>query len=254
EIVEHEPMRIPLAMRPRAVRDAAVQPQGPSPAALTTGVSFEGIGDGLRGVSGSIFRVFAIPPDPNGDVGPNHYVQIVNSSFAVFGKTGVLQYGPVPTRTLFKGFGGACETHDDGDGVVLYDPMANRWFVTQFAIADEAIGPFLQCVAVSATPDPTGSWNRYAFASTSGGIAVFNDYGKFGVWPDAYYATYNLFTNAQPGGGSFQGTGVCAMDRARMLDGGLATQQCVVILPVDTMSGMTPADLDGPRAPPLGET
>ena len=250
EVAEHQPMRIPLVVRQRPVRDTAVQPQVPALLVPQAGVSFEGIGDGLAGVppAPGVFRVFAMPPDPNGDVGPNHYVQIVNSSFAVFAKNGTLQYGPVPTRTVFQGFGGACETHDDGDGVVLYDPMANRWLVTQFAIVNSTNGPFLQCVAVSATPDPTGGWNRYVFSFTS-----FNDYGKFGVWPDAYYATYNLFTNALSGGGAFLGTEVCALDRARMLDGGLATQQCVVIPPKDTMSGTTPADLDGPRAPPLGE-
>src|SRR4051794_5127525 len=87
--------------------------------------NFDGIGLGFLGAGAKGFEVTGVPPDPQGDVGPNHYVQIVNSSFAVFGKDGKAILGPVPTRTIFAGFGGPCETHDDGDGIALYDPLAD---------------------------------------------------------------------------------------------------------------------------------
>src|SRR5882757_5558280 len=69
-----------------------------------TASSFDGIGAGFAGVSGRGFEVWGVPPDPQGDVGPAHYVQIVNASFVVFGKDGRALLGPVPTRTLFAGF------------------------------------------------------------------------------------------------------------------------------------------------------
>src|SRR6267143_1057750 len=127
-------------------------------------------------------------PDANGDVGPNHYVQIVNTDFAVFSKTGTALFGPVPIRTLWSGFGGGCQNNSDGDPVVLYDPMADRWVISQFSVTTQ---PFLQCVAVSTTGEPTRPYARYSFQYSN-----FPDYPKMGVWPDAYYQTFNLFNAA----------------------------------------------------------
>ena len=75
------------------------------------------------------------PPDTNGDVGRTQYVQIVNSAFQVWNKTGASLYGPANINTLFTGFGGPCETRNDGDPVVLYDQLADRWVITQFTAA-----------------------------------------------------------------------------------------------------------------------
>src|SRR5438128_3578487 len=190
---EREPRRVPLPDWSGPERDPVLQENAPSVLAPQAGSSFEGIGQGFVGAPpAQVFQVIGIPPDPEGDVGPSHYVQMVNSSFAVFSKQAALLFGPVPTRTLFSGFGGPCETNDDGDGVVLYDPLADRWLVTQFAIGNATSGPFLECGAVSRTPDPTGQYARYAYS-----YPMFNDYPKIGVWPDAYYATYNLYPNAK---------------------------------------------------------
>ena len=119
-----------------------------------------------------------IPPDTNGDVGPNNYVQWVNSSFAVYHKDGTLLYGPAGGNTLWQGFGGPCESRNDGDPIALYDPLADRWLMSQPAWPDNG-PPYYQCLAVSTSPDPTGSYYRYAFTFND-----FNDYPKFGVWPD----------------------------------------------------------------------
>jgi len=235
---EREPRPVPLPAWPAPERDPVLQDTVPFVLEPQAGNSFDGIGQGIVAVPpAQAFEVIGMPPDPQGDVGPSHYVQMVNASLAVFSKQGTLLFGPVPTRTLFSGFGGPCETNDDGDGIVLYDPLADRWLVSQFAITDATAGPFLECVAVSRTPDPTGGYARYAFS-----YAMFNDYPKLAVWPDAYYATYNLYPNSHTD--SFQGVQLCAFERARMLAGEPAAQQCVRIAP--GVSGIAPADLDGP--------
>ena len=240
--IEHEPRPFRrLHGHAAPVRDPALQSRLFTAALPPPVTTYEGVGDGFAGPAGT-FSVTGTPPDSDGDVGPNHYLSLVNSGFAVLSKTtGAALFGPVSTSTLFAGFGGQCEQQDDGDGVVLYDPLADRWFLTQFAVS--APDPsYYQCVAVSKTADPTGQWYRYAFPYVN-----FNDYGKFGVWPDAYYATYNSFDSSN----AFAGALVCAFDRTRMLQGAEATQQCVQLSPA--FGGLLPADLDGLRAPPAGE-
>ena len=238
---EHEPKPVPVgpagtfASLPEARVQSAVAPL----AAPTTLLNFDGVGAGFSGPAGT-FTVKYAPPDTNGDVGPNHYVQTVNTDFAVFDKTGKALYGPVPINTLWSGFGGGCQTNDDGDPTVVYDPMADRWVISQFSVTTT---PYLQCVAVSQTPDPTGAWNRYSF---SYGNSNFTDYPKIGVWPDAYYTTFNVFA----GGAIFSGAMACAYDRARMLAGAPATQQCFST--DSSWGGLLPADLDGARQPPAG--
>ena len=91
------------------------------------------------------------PPDPVGDVGPNHYVAMSNLSFQIFDKTGASLLGPLPNNTLWAGFGGDCQTDNSGDPIVLYDQLADRWMLTQFT----ASGPtYFNCVAISTTPIP----------------------------------------------------------------------------------------------------
>src|SRR5205085_7947231 len=105
------------------------------------------------------FSVNSAPPDTNGAVGTTQYVQMVNSSYAVFSKsTGALVAGPFASNSLWAGFGGGCQTNDDGDGVVMFDRIANRWIIAQFSVSTT---PYLQCVAVSTTSDATGTYNRY---------------------------------------------------------------------------------------------
>jgi hypothetical protein len=218
--------------------DSAVQQSVPTIQAPATTLNFDGVGSGFSGPQGT-FTVDSAPPDTNGAVGPNHYVQIVNTDFAVFNKSGTALYGPVPIKTLWGGFGGGCQTNNDGDPVVLYDSIADRWVISQISVTTT---PYLLCVAVSTTGDPTGSYNRYSFQYTD-----FPDYPKMGVWPDAYYTTFNFFNAA---GTRFLGGEVCAYDRARMLSGAAATQHCFNV--GTNFGGLLPADLDGARQPPAG--
>ncbi|HET9494116.1 MAG TPA: S-layer homology domain-containing protein [Chloroflexia bacterium] len=175
------------------------------------------------------------PPDTSGDVGPNHFVQIVNVGFQIFSKTGTSLYGPATNNVLFAGFGGLCETTNRGDPVGVYDSMADRFVLSWFAFTSSS-GPTSQCFAVSATPDPTGPWYRYEFAVGSS----FEDYPKVGVWPDAYYMTANTFGG--PGGG-----GNWAMERERMLRGDPTAR--MVTFRVSGF-GLLPSDLDGNPPPP----
>ena len=208
--------------------------------AATPGLGFDGVGNGFTGPQGT-FTVQSAPPDTTGAIGRTQYVQWINSSFAVFNKsTGAVVYGPVAGNTLFAGFGGVCETRNDGDPIVQYDKAADRWIMTQFAVPPG--GPFMQCIAVSQTSDATGGYNRYAFQYSG-----FNDYPKMGVWPDAYYITFNMFNAA---GTAFLGAQVCAYNRAAMLAGSLATQQCKQLS--SAFGGLLPADLDGSTPPPAG--
>ena len=205
---------------------------GPLAPAATIGRNFDGLGNGIAG-----FRVNSAPPDTHGAVGSTQFVQIVNgSSFAVYNKaTGALVLGPVATNSLFAGFGGKCETANDGDPIVNFDAAAQRWVISQFAVSPTA-APFFECVAVSQTADATGGYFRYAFQYND-----FPDYPKFAVHPDAYYFTFNVFNAALT---AFVGSRACAYDRARMIQGLSATQQCFT-LPANGDFSLLPSDPDG---------
>jgi hypothetical protein len=207
--------------------------------ATTNGLNFNGVGDTSNTPANPCN---CAPPDTEGVVGATQYVQWVNSAFAVYDKTtGAIASGfPKAGNTLWSGFGGGCQTNNDGDPIVQYDKAAGRWVFTQFSVSTT---PFLQCVAVSTTSDATGTFNRYSF---SYGNTQFNDYPKLGVWPDAYYTTYNIFNNGQ----TFAGAKVCAFDRGSMLAGAAATQQCFQLS--TSFGSLLPSDVDGSIAPPAG--
>jgi hypothetical protein len=162
---------------------------------------------------------------------------MVNTRFAIFDKSGVLVAGPTDINLLFAGLGGGnqCVVNNDGDPVVLYDRLADRWLLSQFAVPGGPSG-FHVCIAISQTPDPTGSYFLYDFA-----VPVFPDYFKLGVWPDGYYMATN---EGAPGT-----VGVFALNRARMLQGLSAS---VIRFVVTNRNFLLPSDLDGVRPPPAG--
>jgi hypothetical protein len=165
----------------------------------------------------------------------------VNEAFAVFdATTGAIVYGPANGNTLWSGFGGGCQSNNDGDPIVQFDKINKRWIMTQFSVSTT---PYQQCVAVSQTQDPTGAYNRYAFSYGT----LFNDYPKLSVWPDGYYITFNMFNN----GSTWHGGYVCAYDSAKMRSGAAATQQCFDL--GSSYGGLLPSDFDGTTLPPAGE-
>ncbi len=227
----------PAAKIPDPVR----QRSGGTTHTAATASNFDGVGQGFTGPQGT-YSVTGVPPDPNAAVGSTQVVEVVNTAYAVFNKsTGTAAYGPVDTSTIFSGFGGSCQSTNDGDATVRWDTLASRWIVTQFANVSSASGPYYECVAVSTSADATGSYNRYSYQFSS-----FPDYPKISVWPDAYYITYNLFN-----GNTFVGAEACAMDRSKMLTGAAATQQCFTTS--SSYGGLLAGDLDGSTAPPSGE-
>jgi len=224
----------PSVVDPLAARGVGSPAAGVSPLASTTGTPID-----------PSYRV--APPDTTGDLGPNHYVQWVNLRYSIYALTrdgggGITAFNlangfPKNGNVVWQGFGGPCETYNDGDPIVQYDQLADRWILTQFAVSKS---PYTQCVAVSTGPDPTGTYHRYAYSYGT----EFNDYPKMGVWPDGYYITYNMFKR----GRTFSGNRVCAFERDKMLTGASARQICAKTSA--SYASLLPADLEGPASPP----
>ncbi|HYF66156.1 MAG TPA: hypothetical protein VD886_25230, partial [Herpetosiphonaceae bacterium] len=199
--------------------------------------------DGLSNADNfTVFGGTVNPPDPTGDVGPNHYVQAVNLPFRIFDKSGTPLTPPTKISSLFAAgpTNTPCDTADNGDPIVVYDTMADRWLITQFAVP----GPdYYECIAVSKTGDPVaGGWWLYVVKSP---FRIFNDYPKVTVWPDAYYLSAPMFPDA---GGGIYGA-VWALDRAAML-AGLPMRQYYVTTG-NAFPRVLPSNLRG-QAPPAG--
>ena len=268
--------------------------QGSRPPA-TLVMSFDGLGAGLQGPHGRWEP--RNPSDNSLAVGRDYVFQIVNTRMAIFRKNGEIVYGPVPTNTLFKGFGGACEAHNNGDAVVRYDQLADRWLIVMpvftrsrerpdqppvWKASDRAYisppglpdqpgpaaplfvpppvppappappdtvprarpprppeekGPFSMCYAVSTSPDPLGSYYRYEFLRP-----LFPDYPRPAVWLDGYYVPTST-------GDDVIQKHACVVERAKMLKGEPAREQCVII---DGVNFLNNADIDGQVLPPNG--
>jgi hypothetical protein len=246
---EHEGPKNPKTGIPRAIGsrpDTVVQNKFMTNvlANVIPGLNFDGIP--FPGVDCN-----CAPPDTDGYVGLTQYVQIVNEGYQVFDKTdGHSVLGPASIRSLWVGFGGVCETGGEGDPIVLYDKMANRWLISQFAVSAGSTVPDRECIAVSTSSDATGSYNRYDFDLRPFGMNYY-DYPKLGSWPDAYYMADNVFNTA---GTAYLGTEPFAFDRSQMLVGAPATviSPGVVGLPANNEDPLIPSDLDGKNLPPSG--
>jgi hypothetical protein len=236
-ITQHHviPLRRPTPPETKSPQPDPVLQTSVGPLVSTTaGLNILGVGVGIT----PSYIDCCAPPDTNGAVGATQFVQWVNLDFAVFDKTtGALAAGfPKSGNSLWSGFGGPCETRNDGDPIAQYDKAAGRWVLAQPVF----VSPFMYCIAVSTSSDATGNYHRYAFAEPN-----FPDYPKLGVWPDAFYASFNQFS-----GNSFVGARACAFDRTAMLAGNAATQVCFNTS--SSFASLLPSDLDGTTAPPSG--
>ncbi len=210
----------------------------------TIGLSFEGVGNTSTLNCPSVAGFTVAPPDTNAAVGDTQVVQWVNVCYAVFNKsTGALIAGPLAGTNFWKGFGGPCETSNDGDIIIQWDKKNHRWLASQNVFSP----PYMSCVAVSQTADATGAYFRYAFPQPG-----FPDYPKWGLTRGVYYQTQNDFGN----GSGYQGVNVCAYDAKSMLKGSSkATQVCIL----DNSNGtffddsMLPADDDTDSGPTHSE-
>lgn len=190
-----------------------------------------------------------LPPDTDGEVGATQYVQMVNTDFAVFSKTGQVLRGATPINQLFANTDGECKTHNEGDPVVLYDQLANRWLLSQFIAQPADTEEYGQCIAVSTTGDATGSYYLYEFHFGR----TFHDYEKLSVWPDAYYMSSNEFPD---GSQTSSGAGAMAFERAKMIHGEPARMiffdEAAANPPGGQYIGQLPTDLEGKTLPPSG--
>jgi hypothetical protein len=226
--------------------DQALQTSAPLAAMPGLGVSFDGVSsaDNAAILGGQVY-----PPDTNGAVGPNHYVQTVNLLVGIYNKSGALLVPKFKMSSLFASLGAPCGTRDDGDPVVLYDRMADRWLLSQFVLPNYPnAGPYYEEIAISQTGDPAGAYYLYCFAVLSNKM---DDYPHFGIWPDGYYMTCHQFNEP---GGSWGGQGVFAFDRIKMLAGDpTASFIYFNLYGLDpNIGGMLPADADGFTPPPPG--
>jgi len=220
--------------------DAALQDFPMSPLMPAASLTF----DGNTAADNTVpFGFTVAPPDTNGDVGPNHYVQTTNLLFRVFNKAGGALTAPLKMSSLYSA-GLQCGQSDRGDPIVLYDPLADRWLLAQFAFANIGAPPYHMCIAISTSPNPAGTYFAYDFITPG---AEFPDYPHFGVWPNGYFMTVNQFTN----GGPFNGTGVYAFQRSQMLIGGGAIGiyfNLNLTSHPEGIGGMLPSDFDGAPA------
>ncbi len=183
--------------------------------------------DGMNSSGPNGTNCGCLPPDTDGDVGPNHYVEALNVAFRVFDKSGT----PVTPVTSFNSLfaplvGTPCSTQNAGDPFVLYDHQADRWVISDFAfLTFPSAGPFYQCIAVSTSGDPAGTYNLYALQHEPSHVTWLGDYPKFAMWNDggtqnAYFFTVNLFQGSPSV--AFEGVRAFALDRASMIAGGPA--------------------------------
>lgn len=339
--LERRGVAAPIIITSPPGADAVEQTRaGTRPAARLLSV-IEGAGAGFAGPQGKGRGGL----DYSLAVGPNHVFEIVNgggihiwtkrgvpdrrTGKRMFDTTGVPLYGPVNVRTIWKGFGGQCDTRGSGDAVVRYDQLADRWLVVVPLFSryphsdgqqpypaigvptenwkgqrgqpgapvkldvpdttgngagrrgappvgdttgrgarggargrgadsagrgrvpappprypdgtpppgDTTVGTYGMCYAVSTTSDPLGSYYRYEFIRP-----YFPDYPRPAIWPDGYYIPTSTSDN-------FIQKHACVADRARMLKGEDATEQCIV---VNGIPFLNMADLDGTTLPPPG--
>jgi len=262
ELLEIRPDRGPVPTDGGFSGDGALQgaagllvaPASPAATIPSPTANFEGMSN-LDNFNVFGFRVN--PPDPVGDVGPNHYVEMINLVFGVYDKTGNLLLGPVDTGALWSGFAIPDCTDPSGDPIVVYDQFADRWILSQFTTRglDDPTLPFYDCVAISTTPDPTGSYYRYAFITqpdTVDGGYFFPDYPKYGVWTDSYVLTtrdFGLVTE--------YGISVYALEKNKMLVGNPKARAVQffldsAVVPLSLIGdGLLPADIDGKQKPKI---
>ena len=192
-----------------------------------------------------------LPPDTNGAAGQTQYVQMVNTDFAVYSKTGQVLRHATPVDALWSGVGGECAAHNEGDPVVLYDQFANRWLLSQFIASPAAGEDYGECVAISQTSDATGAYNLYFF---DWGPNTFLDYPHIGVWRDGYYLSANEFPTGQE---TSSGAAAIVLERDKMLVGQPARyvwfDESAANPPGGQYIGQLPGDVDGTKLPPAGE-
>jgi hypothetical protein len=227
---------LPNAVEPQ---QAATLPSGPiaAPSASFAGLDSAGWGAGW-------------PPDTNGDVGPAHYIQVVNTSIGIFRKSDGVRLAAFTFDSLWSSAhtGTACDNNNQGDPTVVYDPIGDRWIVADFGMASFSTPPFYECIAVSRTGDPVnGGWYFYAVRADDAAHPWFPDYPKMGIWPDGLYMTANMFQ-----GNNYREVRLWAFNRSD-LESGAPLRSVVVDTNTTSYFSMLPSNMrTAAGAPPAG--
>lgn len=244
--------RLPQPSRAPVLSEAPGANAGPEPAfpnAMPAATSFAGLGKADS--CGGSYCGNGFPPDTNGDVGPNHYIETVNTSIGIFDKKGRLLASF--TFDDFFSVGGAaspCDASNQGDPVVLYDPLSDRWILSDFAWLDANFvdGPYYECLAVSKTSDPVGGgWWIYVLRADDDSNPYLNDYPKLGVWADGIYMSANMFDISTSGSATYMGVRVWALNRNELISG--ATLNPLIHDTGSSYFTLLPANLRGALPP-----
>jgi len=202
--------RLPLAGPALAAHFPA---SSPAPSAPALDVSFAGLGNPPRS-EGDV-----IPPDTMGAAGPNHLVSLLNSDFGVFNKTTGAVLQKISLRSFWGSLGTAAgqPAHFPFDTKVLYDTSSDRFFAVTLGGTSSPDSWIL--VAVSASSDPTGPWNKWAIdADRDNDLQQFDNWADFpGVGLDGnnLYVSANMFSNND----FFQYGKIWVLPKAQLLSG-----------------------------------
>lgn len=172
----------------------------------------------------------ALPPDANGAIGPQHFVEFINGAFAAYDRNNpgnVLRESDID----FWFNAGVSVANDQGvtDPRVIYDPLSQRWFASMIDFDANAADPTLEAndflLAFSATADPTGDWVAFRFRADTNKNA-FADFPTLGVDSNAVYLSGNMFK----GGDNNLGPNLVCIPKADLLNSNLTTRTYFGIL------------------------
>jgi hypothetical protein len=147
------------------------------------------LGTAIIGGSGNSFA----PPDTDGTIGPNHYVQFINGRFAIYNKSTGALISAVSDTSFWNSAGISSSLTGQGlsDTRIMYDPLSSRWFAVEITTANSGNSVL---IARSNSTDPTAGWKATSYVLDIG-TDGFSDYPTLGVDGNAVYIGINFFAN-----------------------------------------------------------
>ncbi|MBI2928793.1 MAG: hypothetical protein HYY24_24280 [Verrucomicrobia bacterium] len=224
-IVREAPLLTPEGRRSAPTKDvfpfaaALEKPFEPPAAPQTIGASFQAIN--LQDQFDD-FSSGSIPPDTMGAIGPNHFMEVINSSVAIYDRGGT-QISHVSLDSFFAATFDSVSYPRNGafDPRVLYDRRSGRWLATTLEFGSPSGKNNHVILAVSASEDPTGGWYKYLLEvgqAKSGSTTYFSDYETLGADDNGVYIGLRIFPSS---GTSF--AKIAAMQKGPLLGGTAST-------------------------------
>ena len=213
-----------LPRRRAQSRDSTPGPASGSPRSLappvhSVGTSFPAISlrDQFNAFGGG-----SVPPDTMGAIGPDHFLQVINSSVAVFDRTGRrLSHVALDTFFHFTENGVTYPRNGAFDPRVLYDRRSGRWIASALERGATSESANDAVLAISATGDPLGAWFHYLvpISVPTDSRSYFSDFDTLGTDDNGVYVLASIFPSA---GADF--AKLVALDKAPLLAGAPAAQ------------------------------